>query len=84
MLLLKPPRNHLLRSSQAIIQPLYLTIKLTAGTDLAFECTVARADWHEEKQLFVVACKYPRQRIFQNEYESLINDPAWKRTELPS
>lgn len=60
------------------------TIKLTAGTDLAFECTVARADWHEEKQLFVVACKYPRQRIFQREYESLINDPAWQRTELPA
>jgi hypothetical protein len=60
------------------------TIKLTAGSDLAFECTVARADWHEEKQMFVLSCKYPRQRIFQREYESLLSDPEWKRTELPA
>ena len=60
------------------------TLQLTAGSDLAFECTIARADWHEEKQLFVLVCKYPRQRIFQNEYESLINDPEWQRTELPA
>ena len=60
------------------------TLQLTAGSDLAFECTIARADWHEEKQLFVLACKYPRQRIFQNEYETLLNDPQWQRTELPS
>jgi hypothetical protein len=60
------------------------TIQLTTGGDLAFECTVARADWHEEKQLFVLSCKYPKQRIFQNEYEALLNDPEWKRTELIS
>ena len=60
------------------------TIQLTAGSDLAFECTIARADWHEEKQLFVLACKYPKQRIIQSEYESLLNDPEWRRTELPS
>lgn len=59
-------------------------IQLTAGSDLSFECTVGRADWHEEKQLFVLACKYPRQRIFPAEYESLLNDPAWRRTELPA
>ena len=60
------------------------TIQLTAGADLAFECTIARADWHEEKQLFVLSCKYPRQRIFKREYEILLNDPEWKRTELPA
>lgn len=60
------------------------TVQLTAGSDLAFACTVVRADWHEEKQLFVLACKYPRQRIFQNEYEALLNDPEWRRTELIS
>ena len=60
------------------------TIHLTVGSDLAFECTIARADWHEEKQLFVLACKYPKQRIFPHEYETLMNDPEWKRTELPS
>ena len=60
------------------------TIQLTAGADLAFECTVARADWHEEKQLFVLSCRYPKQRIFRDDYESLLNDPEWQRTELPA
>ena len=60
------------------------TIQLTAGSDLAFECTIARADWHEEKQLFVLSCKYPRPRIFQHEYETLLNDPEWRRIELPA
>ena len=58
------------------------TIQLTAGSDLAFECTIARADWHEEKQLFVLACKYPKQRMLPQQYETLINDPQWQRTEL--
>jgi hypothetical protein len=61
-------------------------IKLSAGSDvrLEFECTVLRADWHEEKQLFVLSCKYPNTRIFSHEYEALLNDREWERTELPS
>jgi hypothetical protein len=60
------------------------TLKLTAGSDLAFECTIGRADWHEDKQLFVLACKYPNQRISPDEYAALLDDPAWERTELVS
>jgi hypothetical protein len=59
------------------------TLQLDTNSGLAFECTIARADWHEEKQLFVVACRYPNKRIRQEEYEALLNDPAWHRTELP-
>jgi hypothetical protein len=59
-------------------------IALKVGTDLAFECAIARADWHEGKQRFVLACKYPKQRIFPHEYEALLNDPQWERTELPA
>jgi hypothetical protein len=61
-------------------------IKLSAGSDVRFEfeCTVMRADWHEEKQLFVLACKYPNTRIFSHEYDALLHDPQWERTELPS
>ena len=59
-------------------------IQISAGAELSFECTVARADWHEGKQRFVVACRFPRQRIFPHEYEAILNDPAWERTELPA
>ena len=57
-------------------------IRLTAGQDLAFECVVIRADWHEVKQRFVLACKYPNTRILAHEYEALIEDPDWERTEF--
>ena len=60
------------------------TIDLSVGSELAFQCTIARADWHEEKQRFVLACKYPKQRIFPHEYEALLNDPQWERTEYPA
>jgi hypothetical protein len=61
-------------------------IKLSAGggPSLEFECAVIRADWHEAKQMFVLSCKYPNTRIFSHEYEALLNDPQWERTELPS
>jgi hypothetical protein len=59
-------------------------IQLHIGDKLAFECTVARADWHEEKQLFVLACRYPNTRIFPEQYEALLNDTEWTRTELPA
>jgi hypothetical protein len=60
------------------------TIQVTAGNDLKFDCTILRSDWHDEKQLFVLACKYPKQRIIQSDYETLLNDPEWHRQELPS
>ena len=79
--------NRLVRFRKVIQVPVFpppgSTIALTASTDFAFECIIARADWHEEKQKFVLSCKYPRQRIFPHEYEALLNDPQWQRTEFP-
>jgi hypothetical protein len=79
--------NRLVRFRKVIEVPAFpppgSKIQLSARPDLAFECTIARADWHEEKQKFVLACKYPRQRILLHEYEALLSDPEWVRTELP-
>ena len=68
----------------AAFPPAGSTIQLSAGSDLAITCTIARADWHEDKQLFVLACKYPKQRMLLQEYETLLNDPRWQRSELPA
>jgi hypothetical protein len=78
--------NTLVRFKKVIQVPAFppqgSTIQLSAGSNLVFECTIARADWHEDKQLFVLSCKYPRQRMLLHEYETLLNDPQWQRTEL--
>jgi hypothetical protein len=79
--------NRLVRFRRVIQVPAFpqpgSKIELSAGSTLSFECTIARADWHEEKQKFVLSCKYPKQRIFPHEYEAILNDPQWERTELP-
>jgi len=79
--------NRLVRFRRVIQVPAFpppgSTIELSAGSNLNFACIIARADWHEEKQRFVLSCKYPKQRIFPHEYEAFLSDPQWERTELP-
>jgi hypothetical protein len=80
--------NSLVRFRKVIQVPAFpppgSKIALSIGSDMAFECEIGRADWHEEKQKFVLACKYPKQRIFPHEYDALVNDPQWERTEFPA
>ena len=58
------------------------SIELRVGSEPAFNCTIERADWHETKQLFVLCCKYPKRRMMPDEYQALLNDPHWLRTEI--
>ena len=48
-----------------------------------FECTVMRADWSEEKNLFVVSCAYSRRSITADEYNALLTDADWATKQLP-
>jgi hypothetical protein len=59
-------------------------IALNIGTRLGVPCLIERADWNEAKQMFVLTCQYPTRRISPAEYEALLNDPQWKKTELPA
>jgi len=54
----------------------------TDGGRTTFDCTVTRSDWHEERELFVVACGYGRRSMPPHEYQALINDPEWKMKPL--
>jgi len=54
----------------------------TAGGSTAFECTVTRADWHEEKELFVVACTYAKRSLSPDTYTALVNDQEWTMRQL--
>ena len=60
-------------------------IAVSIGSDMAFECTIARADWHEEKaKRSCSPASIRSRRIFPHEYERLLNDPQWVRTEYPA
>ena len=54
----------------------------TNGGQTAFECTVMRSDWHEEKALFVVACTYAKRSLPVDTYSALVNDSEWTMKQL--
>ena len=52
-------------------------LDLTIRPDHAFQATVVRSDWHEEKEMFVVACKYAKQSIPRPQYLAILEDTEW-------
>lgn len=52
-----------------------LDLATHAGT--VVRARVVRSDWHEGRDLFVVACQYNNRSITAEEYGALVSDPAW-------
>ncbi len=42
-----------------------------------FDCEVVRSDWHQEKDMFIIACRYSNRSIAAAEYEALLNSSDW-------
>jgi hypothetical protein len=57
-------------------------LNMTVGADWTFECEVARSDWHEGKNMFVVACRYSKRSITAAEYQTLMNSTDWQMRAL--
>ena len=57
-------------------------LTMSVGTEWTFECEVVRSDWHEGKNMFVVACRYSKRSITQAEYQTLMNSPDWQMRAL--
>ena len=53
-------------------------LQMAVGSGEPFGCDVVRSDWHEEKNMFVVACRYSKRSISPAEYEALMNSPDWQ------
>ena len=58
------------------------SLQLTINPDTTFECDVTRVDWNEEKEMFVLDCRYSRKSIPPGEYAALIKDSDWKMKQL--
>lgn len=52
-------------------------LDLATQSGRVLQAAVVRADWHEERGLFVVACQYAARSIAADEYAALVDDPAW-------
>ena len=53
-------------------------MQLETSSGRTLESKVVRADWHEGREIFVVACQYSNRSITPDEYQALVADPAWE------
>ena len=53
-------------------------LSLPVGSGDPFDCEVVRADWRDDKNGFVVACRYAKRSISQADYQALMNAPGWQ------
>jgi len=53
-----------------------LTMSTSSGE--TFECDVVRSDWHHDKNMFVIACRYSKRSVSAAEYQALMNSSDWQ------
>ncbi len=52
-------------------------LTMTAGGG-PVECEVVRSEWHDEKNMFVIACRYSKRSITPADYQALLDSPDWQ------
>jgi hypothetical protein len=53
-----------------------LTMSVSSGG--TFECDVVRSDWRDDKNMFVIACRYSKRSISPAEYQALMDASDWQ------
>ena len=54
-----------------------VVLPMSISSGETFDCEVVRSDWHHDKNMFVVACRYSKRSITQGEYHALMNSSDW-------
>jgi hypothetical protein len=57
-------------------------LELTTSSGRALPAKVVRADWNEDRGLFVLSCQYANRSITSDEYNALAEDPEWQLKHL--
>lgn len=52
-------------------------VAMTAGDGKPFPCEVTQANWHDDKNMFVVACRYGKRSVSPDDYRIIANSPDW-------
>jgi len=53
-------------------------LTMTIGSGVSFQCEVVRSDWHDDKNMFVTACRYSKRSISEAEYQALLDASDWQ------
>jgi hypothetical protein len=54
------------------------SLELSMSSGKTFACEVTRADWNEERELFILSCKYANRSIPAEDCAALFSDAEWK------
>lgn len=57
-------------------------LTMVVGSGGSFQCEVVRSDWHDDKNMFVTACRYSKRSISEAEYQALLDAPDWQMRPL--
>ena len=52
-------------------------LPMTDSSGRTFLCEVVRGDWHDGKNMFVLACRYSQRSISAADYQALIGSTDW-------
>ena len=55
-------------------------LTMTTASGATFQCEVVRSDWDDDKNMFVIPCRYARRTISEAEYRGLMNASDWRIT----
>jgi len=53
------------------------TLMLSTDSGMSVPCVVVQVNWHESKNMFVLGCKYGKQRLSPEEYARISNASDW-------
>jgi hypothetical protein len=57
-------------------------LELSTQSGRVLQAKVVRADWNEDRGLFVLSCQYVNRSITAEEYGALASDPDWQLKHL--
>jgi hypothetical protein len=57
-------------------------VKMVVGSELTVDCEVVRTEWHHDKNMFVVACRYAKRSISPTEYRAFLESSDWEQRAL--
>jgi hypothetical protein len=58
------------------------SLELSTSSGKILMCEVTRADWNEERERFVLSCKYAHRSIPADECAALFSDADWRMKAL--
>lgn len=55
-----------------------VVLTMTTSTGETFECEVLSSNWHHDKNMFVIACRYSKRSVSPAEHNALMNSSDWQ------